>query len=581
MVKKRISLRQLEEMIAEPTRPKSTLKTEDIRFPAVISGKNLQQSHLTSDHVELAGSVFRSQAYKTENQRDFAKWVDHRELVKARIKPDRLPKDVPDFLMQAVEDMRACEMIRRLPQLEYDVGYSAMYEFLNKYGYSSPWARKYAPSWESMRKLEKAEEGTTEASAAQEELNERMQKEMLGVISALPYVIGPAAELLKEQVKESFHPKMQLVLETLRELFSKSDLSFAESHRIARILRDMLEGMPEPPEDVEVELELEVGLTGTLVKGEGETDGEGLEGVPKGPGGSGDDTDPFKDKNTVDWSKWEHTPRSYAPNVAAQLKRVRNNAYSYGNSYWSDTYGSPTYIPSGYRQGKSRFSRYQGGLEPGKLHIKPLKLTHQTVAPNEVGRGYRHVAHESGRVPKNMHRWATDKRIFSTKRHRKGGIALLIDMSGSMSLSLRDIDNILKKVPASIIAGYSGSGDYGELVVVAKDGRRVGSLSNLRLPGCGNIVDIPALHWLAKQKNTGKYWLTDGGVTGIGDSMCPYLVKEADDICVEHDIFQVSSASRLMNVIFEGLPLRKRATQRVLEETFECQIENGELVELA
>ena len=35
--------------------------------------------------------------------------------------------------------------------------------------------------------------------------------------------------------------------------------------------------------------------------------------------------------------------------------------------------------------------------------------------------------------------------------------------------------------------------------------------------GCGNIVDGPALQWLNRQAKP-HFWVSDGGVSGVGDS---------------------------------------------------------------
>lgn len=172
------------------------------------------------------------------------------------------------------------------------------------------------------------------------------------------------------------------------------------------------------------------------------------------------------------------------------------------------------------------------------------------------------MARESGRVPRYMHRYMSDGRIFSQKKRKRGGIALLIDASGSMPLSTDDIDNILNKVPASIIACYSGDHASGKLRVLAKDGRRV--KADLVGSGAGgyNVVDLPALQWLSRQPNTGKYWLSDGGVTGVGDACEVGNWKAVDELLVANNIYQVASVDWLLKVIFEGEALQPRTTRK-------------------
>jgi hypothetical protein len=68
-----------------------------------------------------------------------------------------------------------------------------------------------------------------------------------------------------------------------------------------------------------------------------------------------------------------------------------------------------------------------------------------------------------------------------------------------MSLDAAAIDRIASATAgAAQVAMYSGRDDEGELRLIARDGRRADA-RHLSPFGKGNVVDEPALHWLAGQ----------------------------------------------------------------------------------
>tara|TARA_R100000808_G_C2149987_1_gene158552 strand:- start:83 stop:2299 length:2217 start_codon:yes stop_codon:yes gene_type:complete len=171
-------------------------------------------------------------------------------------------------------------------------------------------------------------------------------------------------------------------------------------------------------------------------------------------------------------------------------------------------------------------------------------------------RGRLYKPNEYGTVPAFMDRFATDKRVFKHKKNIKGG-TVLIDASGSMSLTEEEVFEILETLPASTVAMYSGSskkgrargGADGELVVLAKDQKQIAELPNALGE---NIIDLPALQWLAKQQ-TPRIWVSDEGITQLsgrsghrqeavvtreGQKECDDLVKRAK-IIVLSDIDDV------------------------------------------
>jgi len=124
---------------------------------------------------------------------------------------------------------------------------------------------------------------------------------------------------------------------------------------------------------------------------------------------------------------------------------------------------------------------------------------------------------DSGAIPRYMHRLVSDQRVFSRRRKKKAFQGtVLIDCSGSMSLSASEVDEILRRWPAVTVATYCGSGEHGELWIVASKGKRA-TKRDLHPNLGGNVVDGPCLDWLSKQKMP-RVWISDGGVSGIGDN---------------------------------------------------------------
>ena len=136
--------------------------------------------------------------------------------------------------------------------------------------------------------------------------------------------------------------------------------------------------------------------------------------------------------------------------------------------------------------------------------------------------GRKRVATNVGRNPRRMNRMLTDpqRRIFDKTIRGTGGV-VLIDQSGSMALSVEQIEKMMEASPGCTIIGYShraGSTDRPNIWTLAQNGRRV---AEVRKGSGGNGVDGPALRYAIAQARRGEpiVWVCDGCVTSGDDDM--------------------------------------------------------------
>ena len=80
----------------------------------------------------------------------------------------------------------------------------------------------------------------------------------------------------------------------------------------------------------------------------------------------------------------------------------------------------------------------EGGVHGiAKLNrFSPNKKIHKAI------RELRKRNHDSGVVPKNMHRLTTDRKVFQSRKTVAGG-SMMIDCSGSMGFSSEDIEEVV------------------------------------------------------------------------------------------------------------------------------------------
>ena len=162
--------------------------------------------------------------------------------------------------------------------------------------------------------------------------------------------------------------------------------------------------------------------------------------------------------------------------------------------------------------GNSEPSKRSRPVPWGRLEIEePPRISSFS---GRLGRRWR-AAQEGTRI-RAPHRILTDDRVFGKKRWAQGG-SVLIDASGSMSLSVKDLWAIVENAPGATVAVYAGQDSRGLLRILARNGRIVPrEACHHDHLGSMNVVDGPALRWLARQSRP-RLWISDGRVTGIAD----------------------------------------------------------------
>ena len=145
------------------------------------------------------------------------------------------------------------------------------------------------------------------------------------------------------------------------------------------------------------------------------------------------------------------------------------------------------------------------------------------------------------------------RRIFGRKKPIDGGI-VLIDTSGSMSLSDEDIKAILDVAPGALVMAYShrsNSTNVPNLFILADRGKQVPDVSTVPYRNGGNGVDGPALNYAIKRRLRKEeiIWVCDGLVTGADDTRNWELSMYCARLVVKHNIktaYTVSNAIEML-----------------------------------
>ncbi len=174
-------------------------------------------------------------------------------------------------------------------------------------------------------------------------------------------------------------------------------------------------------------------------------------------------------------------------------------------------------------------------VEPGRMRFARARLTR--ALPNTRGLRVWRSATE-GSVVRHMHRFAIDRAIFRKRAGQSRG-TVLIDTSSSMRLTDADLERLVANAArGTCVAMYSGQGREGELRIIAQGGKRAEGEALTRFGG-GNVVDLPARRWLARQPRP-RLWVSDGKTTGIDDRTSPRLRAQCRGVCVRSGIRRIA-----------------------------------------
>lgn len=184
--------------------------------------------------------------------------------------------------------------------------------------------------------------------------------------------------------------------------------------------------------------------------------------------------------------------------------------------------------------------------------------------------GRKRIASNTGRNPRRMSRMLTDpqRRVFDRTVHGQGGI-VVIDQSGSMSLSESDLWSILEAAPGCVVIGYShrpGSVGVPNVWVIAERGKVADVIPR---GNGGNGVDGPALRFALskRRRNEPVLWVCDGVVTGgAEDKAYRELSEECATLVVKHGIHMVEDVTEAIDALERvktGTRLGARAVRNI------------------
>jgi len=182
-----------------------------------------------------------------------------------------------------------------------------------------------------------------------------------------------------------------------------------------------------------------------------------------------------------------------------------------------------------------------------ELRVEKLPLT--TLVPGTIGK--KRIASNTGRHPRRLHRYLTDPemRIFDRVIKGVGGV-LVLDCSGSMDLTKKQIREILQAAPGVTVLGYTDRGNDGPNAwVLADKGRMV---DDLPFTGSGNGVDLPAIEWgVAHKQRSGApvIWVSDGGVCGAGQGSSDALAMQCIKYCIKNRVIVVPHLSEAVEML--------------------------------
>jgi hypothetical protein len=149
----------------------------------------------------------------------------------------------------------------------------------------------------------------------------------------------------------------------------------------------------------------------------------------------------------------------------------------------------------------------------GQAKWQPVKIGPTSRSLTVQGAiGKRRVPANMGKNPRRMHRFLTDpdRRIFDKYVKASGGV-VIIDMSGSMSLSKDQVKDMMLASKGCLIIGYSGGReDRPNTWILGDKGKIVDDIP--RVNG-GNLCDLSVAEYAIEKRQNAKapvIWITDG-----------------------------------------------------------------------
>jgi hypothetical protein len=156
-----------------------------------------------------------------------------------------------------------------------------------------------------------------------------------------------------------------------------------------------------------------------------------------------------------------------------------------------------------------------------------------------------------------------ERRVFT--RYASGnGAVILLDLSGSMSLSTEQVDQMIEACHGSTIIGYS-QGIVGQpnCWVIAHNNTRMRGVPNR---AGGNGVDVPAMLYADtyRRTRTPLIWVSDGHATGINDDMNEQVLEATAKTVLDLNIHQVTDIEEALKIM-EQMQRGKNPTPKLCQ----------------
>jgi len=237
--------------------------------------------------------------------------------------------------------------------------------------------------------------------------------------------------------------------------------------------------------------------------------------------------------------------------VKDELEETSNfEEFLKNNSKFSNSHEKEAFEKGMAELNSSRYgNHFEGQYKGSKVHHGGFSYGNMSICKETMDRrlngqkAKKWASAEEGTHPRYLNRYFVDGKIFGVKRKAQGG-TVLIDTSSSMGLSIDEIIKITESAPGCTVAAYSGESSSGRLSILAENGTYSSKLSYKQ---GGNIVDYPALIWLSKMPGP-RIWVSDGIVTGVGDSAFPLLTMMCFDVVKRNSIIRVPYVKEAFNL---------------------------------